>query len=388
MTKLTQVSPGRKNDYQFFNQVTKETSLFAGNRLPVSSILSRWIVLVVVALGSPGIIFGQESSQQTSQQNTTKATKDETASEDPAAEAGSKPSDAPAPDSARFHFETAKKQIKAKNMQEAWLSIRKAAGKAPGNQAVAKLFSAFWNNFDQQGAFRVGQPAQKIVASLGQPDQALKVGDRQRVVYGFYAIDFKQGKLHELLDLRGLKAEHMSPTEIVDVSLDGRGWSCGYRATNRLLATAEFCLPDENVQDWNELVSVQRYHNVAETGTPLRQVVERMMEGLKEQHPDRVYEVLDEGNQSILFEWKIGATEDRQAQHEMVRLFYGPKAMHRLAYVKKVPELEQPEREKWLQIMRAANLKPVTPVTKQDGSTKQAPADDAEKTVDEPQAAE
>ena len=252
-----------------------------------------------------------------------------------------------------------KAYIAAERIKTAWPVLRATASMAPGNKEVANLFSRYWNMFDRKGVFNVGQPISNVVGLLGNPDQTVDMKSRERVVYGYYAVDSKEGKVHELLDLRGIRSEHLSPSEYISVDLDGRGWRCDYRAVNQIASTAEYVLPKERIQNWTELVDVQRLHGLTTRGVELEQLVEGMMSNLQKSNPDRTYRVIDVQPQSILFEWKTGGSDQSVAQHELVRMFAGPRDVHRLAYTKKVKNLENGNRVQWLKILRAAKLTPV-----------------------------
>ena len=264
------------------------------------------------------------------------------------------------PNFAQYHAKLSNAYVAARQYKPAWLNLRKAATLAPKDQQIASQFSRFWSLFDQQqGLFNVGQPIGAIVEVLGKPDQQLQGGERVRLMYGYYALDTKNGQLHEMLDLRGMKPEHLSPTEIITVDLDGRGWRVNYRVNTRISATAEYVLQSEKIQNWSELVSIQRLHSQATTGQSLEQFVMGMMENLKKSNPDRQYRILDQDENSILYEWKTGASKLHASQHEIARLFHGPRDMHRLAYVKKCPELSPANREAWINILKSAKLKSV-----------------------------
>ncbi|MEM7314195.1 MAG: TIGR03067 domain-containing protein, partial [Planctomycetota bacterium] len=277
------------------------------------------------------------------------------------------------PNDAQYRLKLSNAYVALRQYQPAWLSLRQAATLAPGDEQISNLFSRFWNMFDKKGVFNVGESVEDVVALLGKPDQRVKIGDRDRLVYGFYSVDAKQGKVHELLDLRGLKTQHLIPTEIVRVDLDGRAWRVNYRVNNQLVATAEHVLPNEEIQNWSELVNIQRLHGQATTGLSLEEVVEGMMDTLKKSNPDRQFRILEQDENTIVYEWKTGGSENSVAQHEIVKLLYGPRDMHRLAYVKKCNGLSEEERTKWLGIIKSAKLKSV-----QTG-TQTAKSDKAEK---------
>jgi len=264
------------------------------------------------------------------------------------------------PNAAEYHIGLINALRDANEIDKTWIALRRAARTAPGNKVIGGLFTSFWNIFDRKGMFNVGEPMQTIADTLGKPDHNLTVQSRHRLVYGFYGVDGKNGKVHEVLDLRGLKKEHVMPTEFVSIDLDGRGWRCNYRINNQLVNTAEYVLPNEQIQNWTELVNVQRLHGHAKRGVPLKQVVEGMMASLKKSNPDRQFRIIDEQPKSILFEWKTGGGEQSAAQHEIVRMFSAVNDIHRMAYVQKVPSLPGEERNKWVAILKAAELKAVS----------------------------
>ena len=206
------------------------------------------------------------------------------------------------------------------------------------------LFTNFWNIFDQKGLFNVGAPMQKVADTLGKPDHEKNSPTRRRLVYGYQAIDGKNGKVHEILDLRGLSKEHCMPTEFISTDLDGRRMAMQLsRVNNRIVTSAEYVLPHEQIQNWSELVNIQRLHGQANRGASLKQIVEEMMASLKKTNPDRQFRILDEKSASILFEWKTTGGENSAPQHEIVRVFSGPVDVHRMAYVKKVTSLMEEE---------------------------------------------
>lgn len=262
------------------------------------------------------------------------------------------------PNAAEYHIGLVRSLSAANEIDRTWLALRKAARVAPENKVISGLFTNFWNIFDRKGLFNVGEPMQKIADTLGKPDHERNSPTHRRLVYGYHAVDGRNGKIHEILDLRGLSKQHLSPTEFVSVDLDGRGWRCNYRVNNRIVSSAEYVLPGEQIQNWSELVNIQRLHGQAKRG-PLKQVVEGMMASLEKSNPDREFHILDEKPASILFEWKTGGNENSAAQHEIVRMFSGPTDVYRIAHVKKVPSIPEEERNKWIAILSAAELRAV-----------------------------
>ncbi len=266
-----------------------------------------------------------------------------------------------APDNATFHNQLALAYFRNDELPKMWTQLREGAKVDPGHPEIAKGLLAYWNMFDKQGLFNVGNPKEDIVEVLGEPDADLSDPNndsRGRLIYAFLAVDLREGKVHQVLDLRGLKQHHFMPQEIVDVIFDNRGWTPSYRMNNRYSTACEFTLPNEKIQEWTELFSIQRLHDRADSPA-IVDVAKGMMDSLAKTNPDRKYRIIEADEESVLFEWTTGGNQNSAAQHEIVRLFKAERDIHRVAYVKKTNQLDEEPRERWVKILQAAKLKPV-----------------------------
>ena len=148
------------------------------------------------------------------------------------------------------------------------------------------------------------------------------------------------------------------------MALDGKGRRVGSRSVTQYTTLAEFVLPNEKVQNWTELFSVQRLHGLAKSQQPIKDVATNLLDVLAKSHPDRKFRFIDESEQSVLYEWRVSQQGDTPAQHELVRLFGGVDDVHRVAFVAKKPELSPEQHATWVKILRNAKLVPI-----QDPST-------------------
>ncbi len=268
------------------------------------------------------------------------------------------------PEDMDLRYQLAMCLLRADRMPEMWQVLRAAATKDPQHPKIGQALVSYWKMFDEQGLFNTDETIDQVQRVLGKPDQVAKGPNRDRYVYGFLAIEVLRDsrQVHQTIDLRGLTGAHFNPTEIVTVDLDGRGREVGHRTMNRQSTLAEFMLPGEKVQNWSELCSVQRLHGAARL--PLRQFVENMMASLLQQAPQRQYRILEQSDDSILFEWKIPGGEavdsdTHPAQHELVRLMRAEIDVHRIAFVVKQADMDEQLRSRWLKILQAATLQAV-----------------------------
>lgn len=267
------------------------------------------------------------------------------------------------PDNMDLQYKLATTLMAADRMQEMWSVLRQAAFKAPGHPDLARALIAYWKMYDNQGLFNTNhETIDTVFRVLGEPDRVIQGPDRDRFLYGFIGIESKHSdrKIFRTLDLRGITPEHLNPKDFVVLEMDGRGRQVGHRTTNRESTTAEFVLPGERVQDWTQLVSVQRLHGMANLKAPVRQIAENMMDSLLKQEPQRQFRILEANDDSVVYEWKIPGNSTQRPQHELARLIRGRVDVHRIAFVVKQAEMDEALRDQWLSILRAAKLESVS----------------------------
>ena len=276
------------------------------------------------------------------------------------------------PDDMDLRYKLASTLLSADRMPEMWYVLRQAALKNPEHPGIARGLLSFWRMYDQQGLFNCNhENIDKVISVLGGPDQMVKGPDRDRFIWGFLAVEVKHGQetIFQTMDLRGLTNDHLQPREVVSIGTDGRRVP-GHRTITKGTSMVEFVLPDERVQEWTQLLSVQRMHGLAERKATVRQIAEGMMTSLAKTNPNRRYRILavSDDEASVTFEWTAPKTDEHAAQHELVRLFRGAIDVHRVAFVVRgTQQMDAGLRSTWLQIFQDAELKP-TDAAKPDRS--------------------
>lgn len=266
------------------------------------------------------------------------------------------------PDDMDVQYKLATTLMAADRMPEMWYTLRTAAMQNPNHPDIARGLLSYWRMFDEQGLFNCNhETMDKVISVLGGPDHMVKLPDRDRYIYGFIGIEVKHGEetIHQTMDLRGLKFEHLAPVDFVAFDLDGRGRKIGHRTTNKGTTAAEFVLPGERVQNWTELFSIQRLHGLAKQQAPVRQITEGMMASLLNTNPMRQYRIIEATDDSVLYEWKVPANGEEPPQHEVARLMRGKIDVHRVAFVVKKDQMDAEVRRQWLNLLRNVEIKPV-----------------------------
>lgn len=143
-------------------------------------------------------------------------------------------------------------------------------------------------------------------------------------------------------------SEENNDEEYLVFSLDTSQWKQAFKNSNEQASIVEFTLKDENVDNWSELVTVQKFPPIASS---VEQYYLEFLRSLKKAvSPAQVYSrVINKKNNSLLFEWWI--SDGSQAQHEWFKLIETPHSTMILRYTTKKLDQVEKVRSKWEKIL-------------------------------------
>jgi len=137
-------------------------------------------------------------------------------------------------------------------------------------------------------------------------------------------------------------------------NFDGRPWQVGYQATNGRLVIREYVLPGETVHTWTELVtSYYELKNIS-----VNAWFEEFTTLMSQRCPSTRFSIIEESNDTIIYEWKHDGCQTEPPQHDIQRLVRGRRGILSLSYIQKTRLLVPETRGVWLSIIRAAEIKP------------------------------
>lgn len=248
------------------------------------------------------------------------------------------------------------------NLPAAWEHLIKGYQVNPGHTGINRGLPQVVAAWKQQGVFNVGVEEATLIHVLGKPQHDRAMPRGKRLVYAYLAIDLREGRIHEIIDLRGATERLFQPTEIIDVQLDGRSWSVGVREKNAKSSSAQYFLPSETLANWSEIFQIERILDGASIGT-MQQITQAAIDqitSLKQESKAQVTIIESDANSSIVAFEDFGPV-GRPKVHQLVRFFRGPVDVHRITLrVKSETPPSIDLQMKWLQIFRAAELKPVS----------------------------
>jgi hypothetical protein len=160
-----------------------------------------------------------------------------------------------------------------------------------------------------------------------------------------------------LLALISSSANAKKPTEIPErwsFRFDDREWHLGYQAGNRQEAIREYVLVGQTVENWKELVTSHYFaHDV-----PLSSYFEQVKAGLARGCESLSISVLEESENTMLYEWRHDGCQGYPPQHQLERATRTGKETLVLSFVEKTPQLSPEKRSAWLTILKDASIPP------------------------------
>jgi hypothetical protein len=122
-------------------------------------------------------------------------------------------------------------------------------------------------------------------------------------------------------------------------SYDDKKWNLGFEDSDEDSSLIEFVPQGETVNDWTEMVSVQRLQKIDNVQDYYKIFMEQLRLAVNPQKVDS--KILSSSKDSLLFEWWIGP-DNQEAQHEWFRLIVTPNSTLILRYTtKKLDEVEK-----------------------------------------------
>jgi hypothetical protein len=154
-----------------------------------------------------------------------------------------------------------------------------------------------------------------------------------------------------------------------DLSLD---WKVAHSAQAHGVVIIEYVREGDDIRNWKELFT---YHN-SRLGRG-KQTPEDDLNKLKAMREKECpgatqWNVIEQNESSILYEWQANPCLGWPEQHEIARIFHGKHNLFMLRYTAKVHELEPDTRAAWIKTLEAATI---------DSDNKSAAPEDVDSTI-------
>lgn len=133
------------------------------------------------------------------------------------------------------------------------------------------------------------------------------------------------------------------------------GWIVGHHAYDRQKGEIlEFVRPGESVEDWSELITVQRMPTGCGHATP-QATLEHVQSLREDTCPGATkWRLIESSDTSVTFEWQASACGGWTDQHEVSKIIYRPDTRVFLHYVVKQYSMPEQKRSDWLERLNFA----------------------------------
>lgn len=244
---------------------------------------------------------------------------------------------------------------------KAWQILQGLYEKTPRDVGVLMGIQEVIDGYKRQGRLNVGTFEKPVLELLGPPNQTVEMPWGIRHVYGATAVDFREGKLHELIKLQGATRELFDASHIVEADLGSTPpWQVGIRQKGDGLDTAFLFPTGESISSWTQMVTIERFVGQAK-GMKLSRMLEILQEQIKSMDPNAKVIHIEQDETTAIFAVSYPVNDDKPAHQQLVRLWIGERDVHRLAYTHQGAIPSERDGEKWLAIFRNAKLKPYDP---------------------------
>ena len=141
--------------------------------------------------------------------------------------------------------------------------------------------------------------------------------------------------------------------EELEFSLD-KGWKEASTHSGHGQLMIEFVPQGDDINNWKELFTFQNFAKGKQTPEEFLNKLKAQRE--KECPGATVWNVIEQNESSILYEWRAKPCLGWPEQHEVARIILGKHNLFMLHYVAKVPELAPDTRTKWIKILQDATV--------------------------------
>lgn len=165
-----------------------------------------------------------------------------------------------------------------------------------------------------------------------------------------------EGKLY--CSTQKLQAEQPKMAVVTDkmtMRFDGRPWYAAWGKNDNKSSTVEYIVKGDNIDNWKELVTSQYYAGLQQKISP-EGFVDNFIGILKKQGFEPDWNLISKSEKEAIFEYKISQPAN-QVQHEIQRIITTNDGMYVVHYVVKKPDMGPAQRNKWVNLLKAAKPK-------------------------------
>lgn len=144
--------------------------------------------------------------------------------------------------------------------------------------------------------------------------------------------------------------------ETLLLTLESTAWQNVYHDQNPQTLLREWVPTAETPAAWSRKLTLQAALRGPDRPVKTGEQFEAVKRGVQQRCPDAAWQVYEQDNDNILYQWRTADCPGIGARHEIVRSFISARNRVRLSYAGRVAVLPQAELRVWLERLRSATV--------------------------------
>jgi hypothetical protein len=141
--------------------------------------------------------------------------------------------------------------------------------------------------------------------------------------------------------------------ESLDFNFPENNWKLGFKDIQKNSKMFEFIKNSENIDNWNELITVQTFNGLQNKTTPDLFLL-NLMNLIKKNSDNLSYKIIHNSPKDVIIKWQVKQNGLIDTQCELVRAISGKENMYVIHYAVKKSNI--PDEEKWLYFIKSAKI--------------------------------
>lgn len=142
----------------------------------------------------------------------------------------------------------------------------------------------------------------------------------------------------------------------LEIPTDGRTWNEAVRNEGATKGSVEYVLPDEKVDNWSELVTINYFLGL-EGEDLITRFISFTKDGLYKQCADVKWEELEKKQDSVVYTWTAQNCKGWSDQTEVARAVKSAQGLYVLHYASKKVPMPADKRAVWVKLFTKATIK-------------------------------
>ena len=238
------------------------------------------------------------------------------------------------PTNIEYRYQLALVYEKLKKPANAWYQLRQAVRGKGRHPKSTQRFLFYWSVLSERGAFDVGKTVEEVHKILGKPDKSVKKENLQRSIYGFMSVNFVDGKAYSIINLRGFSDDGFDMVDMPNLIPSSKEWRLKLRRMSTHRVDVIYVHKQDTKKVKTRLV-VLRFIDGMKRKPVMADEIKSLKTGLQKSTANLQWTSTKTKEKEAEFSYQIPAEGQRPAMHELSKVLFGRKDIHRVSIIRR-----------------------------------------------------